>query len=143
MRKSSARLKKAVYLTIIATGFWALANPVFSNALPGERVIHLKGTTNTRDIGGYQTSDLSTLRWGQIIRSDKLSRLTANDFQKLEEMGLKTVIDLRTKKEYNQSPTVWKGNNPPQFFPGAHGRRLSHDCRRGNIKLPETHGGCA
>jgi protein-tyrosine phosphatase len=103
-------------MAVIATGFWVLANPVFSNTLPSERVIHLKGTTNTRDIGGYQTSDLSTLRWGQIIRSDNLSRLTANDFQKLEVIGLKTVIDLRTEKEHKQSPTVWMGDNPPRFF---------------------------
>jgi protein-tyrosine phosphatase len=103
-------------MVVIATGFWALANPAFSNTLPDERVIHLKGTTNTRDIGGYQTSDLSTLRGGQIIRSDRLSKLTAKDFQKLEEMGLKTVIDLRTDKEYDESPTVWKGDNPPRFF---------------------------
>ncbi len=103
-------------MVVIATGFWALANPVFSNTLPDERVIHLKGTTNTRDIGGYQTSNLSILRGGQIIRSDKLSKLTAKDFQKLEDIGLKTVIDLRTDKEHDESPTVWKGHNPPQFF---------------------------
>jgi protein-tyrosine phosphatase len=116
MRKSSARIKKAVNMVVIATGFWVLANPAFSNTLPDERVIHLKGTTNTRDIGGYQTSDLSILRGGQIIRSDKLSKLTAKDFQKLEAIGLKTVIDLRTNKEHDESPTVWKGDNPPQFF---------------------------
>ena len=116
MRNSSARIKKALYMAVIATSLWVLANPVFSNTLSSERVIHLKGTTNTRDVGGYQTSDLATLRPGQIIRSDKLSRLTAKDFQKLEGMGLKTVIDLRTQKEHDQSPTVWKGNNPPQFF---------------------------
>ncbi len=116
MRKSSARIKRAVYMVVIATGFWVLANPVFSNTLPDERVIHLKGTTNTRDIGGYQTSNLSILRGGQIIRSDKLSKLTAKDFQKLEDIGLKTVIDLRTDKEHDESPTVWKGDNPPQFF---------------------------
>ena len=116
MRKSSARIKKAVNMVVIATGFWVLANPAFSNTLPDERVIHLKGTTNTRDIGGYHTSDLSILRGGQIIRSDKLSKLTAKDFQKLEEIGLKTVIDLRTDKEHDESPTVWKGDNPPQFF---------------------------
>ena len=116
MRKSSARIKKAVNMVVIATGFWVLANPAFSNTLPDERVIHLKGTTNTRDIGGYHTSDLSILRGGQIIRSDKLSKLTAKDFQKLEAIGLKTVIDLRTNKEHDESPTVWKGDNPPQFF---------------------------
>jgi protein-tyrosine phosphatase len=58
---------------------------------------------------------MGTLRRGQIIRSDRLSRLTANDFQKLEDMGLKTVIDLRTRKEHDESPTIWKGDNPPRF----------------------------
>lgn len=116
MRKSSVRIKKAVYMAVIATSLSVLASPVFSDSVSSERVIHLKGTTNTRDLGGYQTSDLGTVRWGQIIRSDKLSRLTDNDFQKLEEMGLKTVIDLRTQKEHDQSPTLWKGDNPPRFF---------------------------
>ncbi len=102
-------------MAVITTGIWALANPVFSNTLSDEQVIHLKGTTNTRDIGGYQTSDQGIVRQGQIIRSDKLSRLTANDFKKLEEMGLKTVIDLRTNKEHDESPTIWKGDNPPRF----------------------------
>jgi len=116
MRKSSARLKKKVYMAVIAIGFWVLVNPAFPDELAYDRVIHLKGTTNTRDIGGYQTSDLRTLRWRQIIRSENLSRLTASDFQKLEEIGVKTVIDLRTEREHDQSPTVWLGDNPPRFF---------------------------
>ncbi len=116
MRKSSARMKKKLYMAVIAIGVWVLVNPAFPNELPYERVIHLEGTSNTRDIGGYQTSDLRTLRWRQIIRSENLSRLTASDFQKLEEIGVKTVIDLRTDREHDQSPTVWLGDNPPRFF---------------------------
>jgi protein-tyrosine phosphatase len=116
MRKSSAQLIKKVYMAVIAIGVWALVNPAFANELPNERVIHLKGTSNTRDIGGYQTNDLRTLRWRQIIRSENLSRLTASDFQKLEEIGVKTVIDLRTDKEHDKSPTVWQGDNPPRFY---------------------------
>ena len=116
MRKSSVRMKKRVFMAVIAIGVWVLVNPAFPNQLPYERVIHLEGTSNTRDIGGYQTSDLRTLRWGQIIRSENLSRLTASDFQKLEEIGVKTVIDLRTDREHDQSPTVWLGDNPPRFF---------------------------
>ena len=116
MRKSSAQLKKRVYMAVIAMGVWVLVNPVFANELAYDREIHLKGTSNTRDIGGYLTSDLRTLRSGQIIRSENLSRLTASDFQKLEEIGVKTVIDLRTDKEHDQAPTVWQGENPPQFF---------------------------
>jgi len=116
MRKLSARIKNGVYMAVIAVGVLALASPAFPNVLEHERVIDLEGTTNTRDIGGYQTSELGTLRWRQIIRSENLSRLTASDFQKLEEIGLKTVIDLRTKKEHDRSPTVWQGENPPRFF---------------------------
>jgi len=99
MWKSSARMKKKLYMAVIAIGVWVLVNPAFANEIPYERVIHLEGTSNTRDIGGYQTSDLRTLRWRQIIRSENLSRLTASDFQKLEEIGVKTVIDLRTDRE--------------------------------------------
>jgi len=116
MWKSSARMKKKLYMAVIAIGVWVLVNPAFANEIPYERVIHLEGTSNTRDIGGYQTSDLRTLRWRQIIRSENLSRLTASDFQKLEEIGVKTVIDLRTDREHDKSPTVWLGDNPPRFF---------------------------
>ena len=68
MRKSSARLKKKVYVAVIAIGGWVLVNPAFPDELAHDRVIHLKGTTNTRDIGGYQTSDQRTLRWPHDAR---------------------------------------------------------------------------
>lgn len=115
MPKLSARMNKKLYMAVFAIGAWVLVNPAFSNELAAERVIHLEGTTNTRDIGGYQTNNLRTLRWQQIIRSENLSRLTASDFQKLEEIGVKTVIDLRTEREHDKSPTVWLGDNPPRF----------------------------
>jgi len=116
MRNSSAQLKKKVSMAVIAIGIWVLVNPAFADELAYDRVIHLKGTSNTRDIGGYQTSDLRTIRRGQIIRSENLSRLTASDFQKLEEIGVKTVIDLRTDREHDKAPTVWQGDNPPRFY---------------------------
>jgi protein-tyrosine phosphatase len=116
MRNSSAQLKKKAYVAVIALGVWVLVNPAFAYELEYDRVIHLKGTSNTRDIGGYQTSDLRTIRQGQIIRSENLSRLAASDFQKLEEIGVKTVIDLRTDREHDKAPTVWQGDNPPRFF---------------------------
>lgn len=116
MQNVSTRLNKVVSTAVIALGVWALSNPALSSQLEYDREIHLKGTTNTRDIGGYTTSDLRTIRPGQIIRSENLSRLTEADFQKLEEIGVKTVIDLRTDKEHEKKPTVWLGDNPPQFY---------------------------
>ncbi len=116
MRISSARLKKKLFMAVIALGVSVLASSAFSNELAYDRVIHLKGTSNTRDIGGYVTSDERTLRWGQIIRSENLSRLTADDFRKLEGIGVKTVIDLRTQREHDKAPTVWQGDHPPMFY---------------------------
>jgi protein-tyrosine phosphatase len=116
MRESSAQFKNIAYLAVLAVAAWALADPAFANERSYERVIHLDGTTNTRDIGGYQTGDLRTIRPGQIIRSENLSRLSAGDFQKLEEIGVKTVIDLRTEKEHKNAPTRWQGDHPPRFY---------------------------
>jgi protein-tyrosine phosphatase len=98
--------------TLCGIALWALALPAF--ALP-ERVLDLEGTSNTRDIGGYSTDDGRVVQFGQIYRSDKLSRLTADDFAELEAIGVKTVIDLRTKDEHDHDPTVWQGEQPPRF----------------------------
>jgi protein-tyrosine phosphatase len=103
-------------LSIFIIGLWLLVNPVFAEEPEFQRVIDLRGTSNTRDIGGYKTTDGRTINWRQIIRSDRLSRLTPEDFQKLEELGLRTVVDLRTVRENEKDPTVWEGENPPQFF---------------------------
>ena len=81
MRRSPTRFIKRVYVAVIAIGACVLVNPAFPDELAYDRVIHLKGTTNTRDIGGYQTSDQRTLRWRPIIRSENLSKLTAKDFK--------------------------------------------------------------
>jgi len=109
-------MSRKINLSIFIIGLWMLVNPVFAEEPDFQRVIHLKGTSNTRDIGGYQTADGRTIAWRQIIRSDRLSRLTPQDFQILEEFGLRTVIDLRTVRENKKDPTVWEGDNPPQFF---------------------------
>lgn len=119
-----------------AVGLWLVANPVFPDEPAQERVIDLKGTSNTRDIGGYKTSDGHTLRWRQLIRSENLSRLTEEDFRKLEELGIKTVVDLRTEREVEQSPTVWKGDNPPRFFhfPVGHAKNEWFTAQRNMLK---------
>jgi protein-tyrosine phosphatase len=116
MQNSYAGMNKRTFMAVTALAACMLVNPAFPEEFAYDREIHLKGTSNTRDIGGYQTGDLRTVRWRQIIRSENLSRLTADDFQQLEEMGVKTVIDLRTDRERDQSPTVWQGDNPPQFY---------------------------
>lgn len=116
MAKLPAPMKKSLYTAAVALAAGAFAGPAWADDPVFDRVIHLQGTTNTRDIGGYETSGQRALPWRQIIRSENLSRLTESDFRQLEEMGIKTVVDLRTEREHEQSPTLWQGDHPPRFY---------------------------
>jgi protein-tyrosine phosphatase len=115
VRNSSIR-KNTANMAGLALGICVLINPSFGSEFAPERALQLDGTSNTRDIGGYQNGDRRTIRWRQIIRSENLSRLTADDFRTLEALGVKTVIDLRTDREHDKEPTVWLGDHPPGFF---------------------------
>ena len=61
MPKSLLMIKKSIHMAAIATCLLVVATPVYSSTLSENgssenRVIYLKGTTNTRDIGAYLTA---------------------------------------------------------------------------------------
>ena len=67
---------------------------------PPARHIGLEGPVNFRDLGGYPVTDGRTVRWRKIFRSDGLDTLSAADLTHLlEELGLESVIDLRSGDE--------------------------------------------
>jgi len=71
------------------------------------RILRLEGAANFRDLGGLPTSSGGAVRRGRIFRSDVLYRLTERDTVALQPLGLRTVIDLRSRDEvrtYPQSP---------------------------------------
>ena len=63
------------------------------------RIIEFEACFNFRDLGGYQTTDGRSVRWGRLFRADALHRLTDDDLTKFHALGLRTVIDLRSTKE--------------------------------------------
>ena len=63
------------------------------------RVVALAGCDNFRDLGGYATTDGRRTRWGRLFRADGLAQLTDEDHRVLVELGIVTVIDLRTPLE--------------------------------------------
>jgi protein-tyrosine phosphatase len=69
---------------------------------PRARLIELGGAVNFRDIGGYPATDGRHTRWRSLFRADGLSRLTADDLEVMAELGLRTVIDLRSTYELEQ-----------------------------------------
>lgn len=65
-----------------------------------ERWLELEGAVNVRDLGGFATSDGRTTIPRVLLRSDNLQGLTEKDVaQLLGEIGLRTVLDLRTPAE--------------------------------------------
>lgn len=62
-------------------------------------VTMLEGQPNFRDLGGYRTADGSVVVTGQVFRSGELSALSDTDLALLEELGIRTVVDLRSEPE--------------------------------------------
>jgi len=64
------------------------------------RKIGIKSVMNFRDLGGYQNRYGATVAWRRLFRSGDPRNITAEDFNSIkQEIGLKTVIDLRTAEE--------------------------------------------
>jgi protein-tyrosine phosphatase len=68
-----------------------------------ERLIPLQGAVNFRDLGGYATEDGQRTRWRVLFRADGLSELTETDLAVMRELDIRTVIDLRSGQEVEQS----------------------------------------
>ncbi len=76
------------------------------------RLLPLVGAYNFRDLGGYPTIDGRVTRWGQLYRSDTLHELTDADVDILREIGLSSVIDLRTVAEVERTGRGLLGAEP-------------------------------
>ncbi len=61
--------------------------------------ISLQGQANFRDLGGYKTVDGRSIKYGMLYRSGTLSKLTDSDIAKLEDIGIKTVVNFLTEEE--------------------------------------------
>ena len=68
------------------------------------RRLHFSGAKNFRDLGGYQTIDGKTVRWGSLYRSDALNKLTVADLRRLSTLNLHRIIDLRSIYETELYP---------------------------------------
>jgi len=80
-------------------GMWLFAGGEF--ALPegaeAGRWVLIEGALNTRDLGGYTTADSRTVRWNTVYRSGELSQLNIAGCRKIQDLGIKTVIDFRNR----------------------------------------------
>jgi protein-tyrosine phosphatase len=121
------RIGLRTYVHVTADG----AGPA---VVAGERVVAMPGVQNLRDLGGYRNRDDRVIRWGRLYRSEAVTsqagaavkeptggvcagparepqgigaRIDAATLARVAELGVRTVIDLRTSEEAAAVPTVW------------------------------------
>ena len=78
------------------------------NAFQNEdyRLLPMDGAHNTRELGGYKTTDGKSVKWGMLYRSDKLSDISDTDQEYLQDLGIKKIIDFRSKEEKEEDPDI-------------------------------------
>ncbi len=100
------------------------------------RVISLEGTFNCRDLGGYIGAGGRPVKWGRLLRSDGLDRLTESARSMLTEMGLRTVVDFRSPPEREARPNRLPDGvrtvalNPHADVAGMAGMAVSDDAEK-------------
>jgi len=77
---------------------------MFEN-IPQHHPFLLQHQPNFRDIGGMRTLDGHTVKTGLLYRSGDLSRLSEEDIRKIEEIGIRMIIDFRSDRELMNYPT--------------------------------------
>ncbi len=97
-----------------------------------QRLLALDGVHNFRDLGGYRLSDGRTIGWGRLFRADGLYRLTDDDLDILDAIGLRTVIDLRSAGEIDHF-----GSFPFEKMPVAFHALPIMDTTWRDIDVPE------
>lgn len=80
--------------------FVILVAPIaYSDLTEDNRHVSLDGQSNFRDIGGYETADGRSVKWGQVYRSGELHKLSDSDVAKLDALGVKAVASFLTERE--------------------------------------------
>ena len=70
------------------------------------RLLPMDGAFNTRELGGYKTTDGRSVKWGVLFRSDKLSDISDNDQKYLQSLGIKRIVDFRSTGEKTEDPNI-------------------------------------
>jgi protein-tyrosine phosphatase len=82
------------------------------------RQIDFEGILNFRDLGGYQARGGRTIAWRRVFRSAEMINMTDADFQLLtEEIGLNSVVDLRSSLERENHGIGWLSEARIKYYP--------------------------
>lgn len=61
-------------------------------ALIAEKRLPIAGAYNFRDLGGIKNKEGKFIKWGELFRTDEMSKLTDDDVDYIASTGLKTTL---------------------------------------------------
>ena len=105
--------------------------------------LDFEGPNNFRELGGYPVGQGKYLQRHRLYRSDHLARLTEADQQRLGQLGIRTVIDLRRESERQDSPNQVADSAIQQLWlpvraEGADVRKLRRGLETGEITAADA-----
>ena len=110
MYKKAGILFLCLALTQCSEGIDLMDRPLHknNNSFQNEehRLLPMDGSHNTRELGGYKTTDGKTIKWGKLFRSDKLSDISSADQEYLQNLGIKKIVDFRSEQEKAEDPNI-------------------------------------
>lgn len=83
--------------------YFLLCFPDDVQTIVGVRCQKFASVQNFRDMGGYQTNDHHSMKWGKLYRSGYLDSISTIDAKRIARMKVKTLLDLR-HKNFNPAP---------------------------------------
>lgn len=75
------------------------------------RNFNLKSVQNFRDLGGYYNKKKQQIKWSKIYRSGDFANLNTDDYQTLQNLKIKTIIDFRNSNDREENPDLYRGEN--------------------------------
>jgi protein-tyrosine phosphatase len=69
-----------------------------------DRTLRWDGCVNIRDLGGHQTEDGRTTRFGAVVRADSIRELSDAGWAELRAYGVSRIVDLRLHSELAMDP---------------------------------------
>ena len=88
--------------------------PILTGNMEGYCLFVRNGIQNFRDLGGYESANTGkSLRWGMIYRSAQIDSIPPCSRRELKNMGVRTIIDLRSENERHNYPQLHDNESQP------------------------------
>lgn len=100
------------------------------------RNVNIPSIQNFRDLGGYKSSSTGeNIHWGMIYRSAQIDSLSNCAYKELKNLGIRTIIDLRSPEELDNFPPLQEGFNVVHIpIPTGNIEKILQDIQDGKIK---------